>query len=118
MPQAQIILDDSPTWVSNIPKDEDEEVPYFSSSVGFLNFGFLTVKAIPEVSSDKDDIDEIFIGRVSIENILQATPIKSSPNQFTKRGKVSTRRSRSNVRYEAGLFVYRGLFRVPADVHF
>lgn len=57
---AQIILDDSPTKVSNIPEDEDEEALCSSGSVGFLDLGLLAGEAIPEISSDEDDIDEVY----------------------------------------------------------
>lgn len=94
--RTQIILDESPTRVSNIPEGEDEEAPFSSGSAGFIDFDFLVGEAILDLSSDQDDIGVIYreseyvnISRATLakptrekgENIYKVVEIESSVSE-------------------------------------
>lgn len=81
-----------------------------------LDFGFLT--AIPAVSSDEDDIGEIYRESEYREHAT-SYPCQITPKPVREKGESPFKAAEieSSVS-EADLYVYQGLFRVFFDVHF
>lgn len=114
----QFVLDNSSPRVSSIPKGEDEEVPCSFGSVGFNDFGFLAGEAIPDVSSDEDDIGKVFRSS-GYREYTTTYPYLIIPKPYREKGESPFKAGEieSSV-FKANLFTYWGMFRVSADVHF
>lgn len=113
-----MVIESSPPRVFDIPEDEDERTPCSSGSVHSIDFGFLVGEAVPNLSSEDDEIDEVYLASefrdYLADNPHQAIP---RPSQVREESNFKAKELKSVV-YKAYLFIYCVLFKVPTNIHF
>lgn len=104
---AQVVIKPSSPRVSGIPEGEVEGAPYSLGSLRLANFGFL-----PDLSSEDDEIDEVYRSS-EFRDYLVNNPYQAAPKPSRERQE-STFKAKDveSVVTKAGLFVYRGQFKV------
>lgn len=109
---AQVVIKPSPPRVSGIPEGEVEGAPCSLGSLRLANFGFLVGEAVPDLSSEDDEIDEVYCSS-KFQDYLVNNPYQAAPKPSRERQE-STFKAKDveSVVTKAGLFVYRGQFKV------
>lgn len=113
-----MVIETSTPRVSSIPEDKDEEAPCSSGSVHSTDFGFLIGEFFPKLSSDDNEIDEVY--RLSeFRDYLANNPYQTIPKlSWEREDSYFKAKEVGSSMSKAGLFAYWRMFKVLADVHF